>query len=96
MEFISRNVFDQGTNTVLEQQAMGEQESTEQMEEGNTEELRNQADEEIPQPLAVIFPEEVEQEWEHQQANLDGFVEEAIKNENTLFNPTYLSEAQKP
>ena len=42
--------------------------------------------EEIPQPLAVIFSEDVELEWERQQANLDSLVEETIRNENFIFN----------
>ena len=64
------------------------------MEEGKTEELKNQTSKEIPQPLAIIFLEKVEQEWERKQANLDGLVEEAIRNENSLFNLISLSEAQ--
>ena len=37
--------------------------------------------------MAIIFPVEVEHEWERQQANLEALVEEATRNENSLFNP---------
>ena len=41
-----------------------------------TEELNNHEVVE-PQPLNVIFPERVQQEWERQQANLKELVEKA-------------------
>ena len=48
------------------------------------------------QPLIVIFLEKVQQEWERQQAQLDELVDEAIRNENSLFNPNILCEPQIP
>ena len=61
VEFISINVFSQITIPNLEQQVAEEHVSIEQMEVGNTEELGIQTEDVTPQPLAVVFPEDVEQ-----------------------------------
>ena len=48
--------------------------------------MRNTGTETKSRPLAVIFPEEVEQEWTRQQANLEALVEKATRNEANLLN----------
>ena len=60
----------------------------EHLEVGNPGEIRNTCIETESRPLAVIFPEEVEQEWTRQQANLEALVEEATRNEANLLNTT--------
>ena len=62
MEFIRTNAISQDTNSTLDQQVLGDQEYTKQIEEDYNEEPRNQDEKMIPQPLAVIFPKEVERE----------------------------------
>ena len=86
VEFISINVFSQITIPNLEQQVAEEHVSIEQMEVGNTEELGIQTEDVTPQPLAVVFPEDVEQEWERQQANLDAFSKKLLETKNSLLN----------
>ncbi|XWS18400.1 hypothetical protein CRYUN_Cryun32bG0040200 [Craigia yunnanensis] len=62
------------------------------MEVENTRDIRHQYEGKKPQPQAVVFPEEVEQEWERQQVNLESLVEEATRYEDSLFNTTNFSE----
>ena len=58
------------------------------LEAGNLGEMRNTGTETESRPLAVIFPEQVKQEWTRQQANLEALMEEATKNEANLLNTT--------
>ena len=68
--------------------------STDQAEAGHTEETKNLPEDGEPPFLVVIFLKKVEQKWER-QANLDGLVEEAIRNETSLFNPVSFCENPK-
>ena len=77
-------------------QAMNEEPVRVQTGRDDTKILRDQMEEEEIEPLAVIFPNEVQQEWERQQLHLDGLVEEAIKDGDTLFDPTLLQENPNP
>ena len=62
---------------------------TEHFKMKSTKLLSEQPYEEDPEPLTILFLEEVQQEWER-QLHLDSLVEEAIRNEDSLFNPILL------